>query len=300
MYKPRHKRHSLPTCGPYLATSDISTNNKVNTWNNGQCSEKRLVSTSFGQIWQTDKAVHTTTSSSEWKQARLGGRNGPSGGSIAQLTIIIEAFGEGLMGNALFKKWRQREMDRGLCGERDHCYKKASSRRRDSDYTRAERYDYCWKRLGDNQKARNNVSRHVEFYRRQSERSCKFRRWAGWGRQGRWWKTYRAWQAEWRWWTWMGDGHNLENRTAPHTEFSADADEAWRIDATGMEGHSKPVLWERYEVWDRRIDGSGGCQAPNRLYCSQNTPDEIWTAYADPRYRARTMANASSDFSTRK
>jgi len=58
-------------------------------------------------------------------------------------------------------------MDQGLCGERDRCGKKASSRRRDGDYARAEQYNSSWKRGGDKRKARNNVWRNVECYRRQ-------------------------------------------------------------------------------------------------------------------------------------
>jgi hypothetical protein len=56
-----------------------------------------------------------------------------------------------MTGNALLKQRREREMDRGFCGERDRCGKNASSRRRESDDARAKRYDYC------NLKAQNNV-----------------------------------------------------------------------------------------------------------------------------------------------
>jgi hypothetical protein len=45
----------LPPCGPYLATSKISPNNKVNARYNGQCSENELFATSGGQIWQINK-----------------------------------------------------------------------------------------------------------------------------------------------------------------------------------------------------------------------------------------------------
>jgi len=45
-------------------------------------------------------------------------------------------------------------MNQGLHGEGDRCGKKASSRRRGSDFARAERYDYCSKRRSDNQKAK--------------------------------------------------------------------------------------------------------------------------------------------------
>jgi len=64
-YEPWHKWLSLHPCGPYLASSNISPNDKVNTRYNGQCSEKELFSTSGGQICQIDKAVHTSMSSCE-------------------------------------------------------------------------------------------------------------------------------------------------------------------------------------------------------------------------------------------
>jgi len=86
-YQPWHKRRSLPPCGPYLATSNISPNNKVNTRYNGQCSKKEPFATSGGQILQIDNEYHTMKSSSQYSQEWLGGRKGPSVGSSAQLTI---------------------------------------------------------------------------------------------------------------------------------------------------------------------------------------------------------------------
>jgi len=73
---------------------------------------------------------------------RLGGRAGPRVGSIAQIEIQKEALCGEKTGNALFNQRREREMDQGLCGERDRCAKKVTSRCSDSDYARAERYDY--------------------------------------------------------------------------------------------------------------------------------------------------------------
>ena len=57
-----HKRCSLPPCGPCLATSNISPNNKVNTRYNGQCSEKESFNTSSRQIRWIDKGIPTTRS----------------------------------------------------------------------------------------------------------------------------------------------------------------------------------------------------------------------------------------------
>jgi len=196
MYEPWHKKLRFPPCGPYLATSNISPNNKVNTRYNGQFSEKALFASSSRQIQQIDKAVHTSTSSSEPRQERLGGRNGPSVGSIARLMIQEEASSGEMSRNALFKQWREREMDRGLSGERNRCGKKASSRRRGSNHARAWWYEYCWKRGSDNQQVRKDFWRDVECYRSQFEWSCNFRWWAGWGIRGEWWGRYRARQAE--------------------------------------------------------------------------------------------------------
>jgi hypothetical protein len=61
-------------------------------------------------------------------------------------------------------------------------------------------------------------------------------------RGGRSFRKYRAWQAEWWWWTWLGDGDNHYNSTAPHGENSAKADEAGRIDPTGLGGCSQHPL----------------------------------------------------------
>jgi len=118
MYQPWHHRHSLPPCCPYLRTSNILPNNKVYTWHNGQCSEKELSSTSGRQILQIDRAVHTTTSSCEWRWQTIGGRNSPSVGSIVQLTIKQDAFGGEQTWNGLFKQWRERNGSRIMRRER--------------------------------------------------------------------------------------------------------------------------------------------------------------------------------------
>ena len=57
----------------------ITVNNKYN----GQHYKKEAFSTSSRQIWQMDKAVHTTTSSRKWSEEGVGGREGSSPGSIA-------------------------------------------------------------------------------------------------------------------------------------------------------------------------------------------------------------------------
>jgi len=139
-YQPWHKWRSLPPCGPFLATSNISPNNKVNTRYNGQWFEKEPFATSGRQICQIDKEFHRTTLSGESRQKWLGGTTGPSVGSIAQPTIQIEACSGETTGNALLEQWREREMDRGLCGVTDRSGKTASSRCRDRDNARAGTY----------------------------------------------------------------------------------------------------------------------------------------------------------------
>jgi len=50
----------------------------VNMKYNCRCSEKEPFPSPSRPIWQIDKAVHMTTSSSEWREGRVGGRNGRS------------------------------------------------------------------------------------------------------------------------------------------------------------------------------------------------------------------------------
>jgi len=174
---------------------------------------------------------------------RLGSRDSPTTWGIAQLEIQKEAWGGETTRNALLKQWREREMDWGLCWERNRWGKKPSWRHRGSGSARAGQYDACWNRAIDVQIARTDVWRDTGCYRSQSEWSCKFRRWGGWGRWG-WWR-YSAGQAERRRWTRLGNGHNHQNSTAAHGEVSAEADEARRIDPTGMGGCSRLLPWTR-------------------------------------------------------
>jgi len=86
-YQPWHKWHSLPACGPYLETSNNFPNKKVNSGYKGQCSRKEPFTTSGGEIHWIDQPIYMVTSSSKGRWERLGGRQGPSIGSIAQHTI---------------------------------------------------------------------------------------------------------------------------------------------------------------------------------------------------------------------
>jgi len=65
-------------------------------------------------------------------------------------------------------------------------------------------------------------------------------------------------------------------------------------------GRCRLHVWEIYEVWDSRIDGSSSCQASNRQDCSHTITDNIWRAYAESRYDPRTITNEAWDVSTRK
>jgi len=55
----------------------------VNTKYNGQCSKTGSFPSPRRQIWQISNALHMTTSSSESREVRVGGRKGPSPWSIA-------------------------------------------------------------------------------------------------------------------------------------------------------------------------------------------------------------------------
>jgi len=132
-FQPRHKRHSLPLCGPYLATSNILSINKVNTKYNGQCSKNEPFAMTGRQILQIDHAFRTATSSSEWWKELPGNRKSPSSWSVAQLAFQNEACSRETMWNTHLKQWREAEIDRGLCAERDRCRKKASWRCKGSD-----------------------------------------------------------------------------------------------------------------------------------------------------------------------
>jgi len=145
--------------------------------------------------------------------------------------------------NPRLKQWRKREMDWGLCWERNRWGKKVSWRCRGSSSARTGWYDACWNRAIDVQRARKDFCRDAGCYRRQSEWSWKFRRWGEWARWG-WWRDWAG-QAERRWRTRLGDGHNQQNGTAAHGEISAEADEARRIDSIGMGGCSRLPPWNR-------------------------------------------------------
>jgi len=176
-YQPWHLICILPPWGPYLATSNISSINKVNTKSNCQCSEIEHSTTSGRQIWQLNNTIHMTTSFSEWRQHWIGDAQAPSHISILQLAIQIEGCGGTKTQNTLLKQWGESEMDLGLCGLRDGCGKKASWRCRDSDSAREGWYQICWNFGIDSHKPQKNMPGDAECYPRQSERSCKFWQW---------------------------------------------------------------------------------------------------------------------------
>jgi len=210
----------------------------------------------------------------------------------------IEACGRETTRNALLTQWREREMDWGLCWERNRWGKKASWRRRGSGSARAGRYDACWDRAIDVQRAQKDIWGDAGCYWRQSVWSCKFRPWGAWGRWG-WWIDWAG-QAEQRWQTWLGDGHNHQNSTAAHGEVWAEADEARRIGSTEMGGCGGLLTWTRKEVQHIRIAGSGSRPAANKSWRSGSSMDNIWRAYGESRHLPRNIAKAPRDFSTRK
>jgi len=159
------------------------------------------------------------------------------------------------MTKAQLKQWREGQTDRGLCWERSHCGKTASSRHRDIDSAIAVRYKESWQHEIDDERAGLDFSGDIDFYRRQSEWSCMFRWWGGWGRWG-WWRD-PAGPVERRWWTWLGNGDNFQLSTIALGKLSAEANEAWRIDTTRMGGHRRSLMWKRGEVPYIRIECSG-------------------------------------------
>jgi len=65
-----------------------------------------------------------------------------------------------------------------------------------------------------------------------------------------------------------------------------------------MEGRSRLLLWEIYQVWDDWIEGSGSCEALNRHDSSLTITYNIWIAYAGSWYEPWTITNTASDLST--
>jgi len=166
MYRPGHKSHSLPPYCPYLVTSNISPNIKVNTNYNGYCSEKEVFPTTHWQIYQINKAIHTTKSSSEWRRVQHQSRMSRIASGIAQLAIKRAACSRDTTRNEYLRQWRVREFDRGLSWERNCWGNKASWRHRGSNYSGAGRYGNSWKRVVDHQTARKNIAWSNGCYRR--------------------------------------------------------------------------------------------------------------------------------------
>jgi len=168
MYQPWYSRPSLPPYCPYLATSSISHNHKVNANNNGQCSKKHLFVTFSRQICQINKVLHPMTSSSEWRQVRLRLRESPSHCGIAQLVIQKEACSREMRKYKLLKQRTERKLDQGLYRERDRCGNKASWRRRGRSSAREGWYKQSWRHRINEQRARKDTSEDVGRNWRQS------------------------------------------------------------------------------------------------------------------------------------
>jgi len=151
---------------------------------------------------------------------------------IVQLVIQPKPCSWEITKNILLKQRSEREMDAGICWQRNLWSKKASWRHRGSGSARAGWYAEWYKCGIDEQRARIDFPGDHCCYHRESEWSCKFRR-CGWC--GRWRRRRdRAGQVEWRRQTWLADGYKYQNGTAPHVAVSVEGDEPWWIDTTGM------------------------------------------------------------------
>jgi len=84
-----------------------------------------------------------------------------------------------------FQQQREIDMDQVLCRQTNHCGKKTSWRRSDSDYARAGSYEQWWNSAMDNQKAWKKIWGDIRFYQRQSKWSCKIQYWGRYSFCGR-------------------------------------------------------------------------------------------------------------------
>jgi len=259
--------------------------------------KEQFITSSWG-ITQINKVVDMTTSSNEWRQERFGSRKSLSHWGIAQLPIRKEASGLESTRYALLTQWRERKVDWGFRWERNRQGKKVSWRGRGSGSATAGGNEESWHRGIDAQRARNELTRDRGSHRRQSDWSRKFREWGRWGGWG-WWRD-RAGYAEQRWRTRLGDGHIPQNGTAADGEVSAEADEAWIIDATWLGGLSQLSRWERYEVRHIWFDVTRRCWTANIWWCSRTFTDNIWWAYGVSWHCAWKIPHAARNFWTRK
>jgi len=82
-----------------------------------------------------------------------------------------------------------------------------------------------------------------------------------------WWRKFRSTQAEWRWLTRPRNGYNSHNGTSSHGETSVKAEQAGQIHTIGMWWRSWLLPWEREEVRDGWIVGSGRCSPTVIRFC---------------------------------
>jgi len=102
-------------------------------------------------------------------------------GALRCLHSKKEGCGRDMSRNTLLKQCGERKMNWGLSWERSCWGKKASWGRWGSGSAEAGRNKESWKRGIDEQWARKESSGDDCCYQRQSEWSCKFQRWGGWG-----------------------------------------------------------------------------------------------------------------------
>jgi len=264
----------------------------------------KLPHNTFRHIWRADTAnwqcglpnnvIKRKKARADWRQKE----SEPLGYCIGQHEMQNEACVGETTRNASLNQWRDREIVWGLCWERNRRGKKASRRRRGSGSARAEWNEACWNHRIDDQRARQDFWGDDGSYPRQSEWSCKFRRWGGWGRWC--WCRDSAGQAERRWRTQLGDGHNHQNGAAAHGGVSGDVDEGWRNDTTGMGGCSRLLPWKRWQVRNIWIEGSGCHSTTNGWWHCGTFAETICRGYGVSSDCPRNLANAARVFWTRQ
>jgi len=90
------------------------------------------------------------------------------------------------------------------------------------------------------------------------------------------------------------------NSTAAYGEVSAEADEACRVDTTGMWRCSWLLLWKRWDVRHIWIERSGCHSTPNGWWRCGTCIDNSCSTYGVSWDCPWNTVNAASDFSTRK
>ena len=116
-----------------------------------------LFATSGWHIIQITLLLYKLTSSSEWRQERLGCPKGTGPKTIGKRMIPKKANCGEMRGNEHCKEWRDSVTATGYCGYRNHCNNKLSWRNRDGDQAQVGQYEKCYKAEIENQKGRKRM-----------------------------------------------------------------------------------------------------------------------------------------------